>query len=193
VVHRGNLGELEALYAFLRGLGISSWRIINVEPMGRACESQDLLLTPAEFRAVLAYIRAKRFDYDCPMEVTYGCSHYLGAAEERMTRDHYFLCGAGIHVASVRANGDICACLDVANLPELVQGNIHRDDFARVWREGFRAFRTDRTEESETCRACPDRRLCGGDSAHTWDWRRHEPLLCGLRMTQGTAEGEAEG
>ena len=193
VVHRGNIAQLEELYSFLAAEGIRSWRIINVEPMGRACESEDLLLTPAEFRAMLAYIRGKRFDPACPMEVTYGCSHYLGAAAERMVRDRYFLCGAGIHVASVRANGDICACLDVANLPELVQGNIHRDSFRQVWRDGFRAFREDRTAQSDTCRGCPDRQLCGGDAAHTWDWRRREPLLCGLRMMEAPEDASPAG
>ena len=178
VFHRGNIGELEELYALLCGLKITSWRPINVEPIGRACESNDLLLQPAQLAQLLAFIREKRFDSSCSMEVTFGCSHYLGAEYERMVRDHYFLCGAGILTASVRSNGDICACLDIENRPELVQGNIHADRLIDVWRNRFQAFRRDRTSECAKCMECPERFLCGGDSAHTWSWEKQEPLLC---------------
>ena len=178
VVHRGNFGELEPLYEMLRGMGIRSWRPINVEPIGRACESGDMMLSPAQFRELLRYIREKRFDRDCPMEVTFGCSHYLGAEEERMVRDHYFLCGAGILTASVRSNGDICACLDIENRPELVQGNIRTDDFLDVWRNRFQVFRRDRTADCAQCLSCPERKVCGGDSTHTWDFKNHQPLFC---------------
>ncbi len=178
VLHHGNFDDLERVYDLLCGMGVTSWRPINVEPIGRACESADLLLTPDQFRRLLSYIREKRFDQDCPMEVTFGCSHYLGVEYERMVRDHYFLCGAGILTASVRSNGDICACLDIENRPELVQGNIRKDDFMEVWKNRFEVFRGDRTAGSSKCAACPERFICGGDSTHTWDFGKNEPLLC---------------
>lgn len=93
-------------------------------------------------------------------------------------RDHYFLCGAGILTASVRSNGDICACLDIENRPELVQGNIHKDDLMEVWLNRFEAFRRDRTADCKKCVECPERFICGGDSTHTWDFSKSEPLLC---------------
>lgn len=178
VVHADNIDELEELYLFLCGLGITSWRPINVEPIGRACESERMLLTASQFDGLLNFIREKRYDQSCPMEVTYGCSHFLGTEMERMVRKNYFFCGAGIWVASVRSNGDICACLDIENLPSLVQGNIGKDSFWDIWRQRFEAFRSDRTEISQNCQTCEDRYICGGDSAHTWDWTKNEPLLC---------------
>lgn len=178
VLHKGNFHELEKTYEFLREMGITSWRPINVEPIGRACESGDLLLDREEFAQLLSFIREKRFDPDCSMEVTFGCSHYLGVDQERMVRDHYFLCGAGILEASVRSSGDICACLDIENRQELVQGNIRTDNFMEVWKNRFQVFRRDRTADSARCSACPERFICGGDSAHTWDYGQKEPLWC---------------
>lgn len=70
VLHQGNFDELEPIYKLLRGKEITSWRPINVEPIGRACESSDLLLTADQFRQLLSYISEKRFDPDNPMEVT---------------------------------------------------------------------------------------------------------------------------
>lgn len=178
VLHRHNFHELEPLFDLLCQMGITSWRPINVEPIGRACESGGLRLGNDQFADLLAYIREKRFDRSCNMEVTFGCSHYLGDDWERMVRDHYFLCGAGILTASIRSNGDICACLDVENRAELVQGNIRRDNFMEVWRSRFQPFRKDRTAECAKCLACSQRFHCGGDSAHTWDFGKNEPKLC---------------
>ncbi len=178
VVHQGDFDELEPLYDLLCEMGITSWRPINVEPIGRACESDGLLLRPEQFAALIKYIRNKRFDQNCDMEVTFGCSHYLGIEQERMVRDHYFLCGAGILTASVRSNGDICACLDIENRQELVQGNIKTDDFMDVWNNRFQPFRRDRTADCSKCMECTERILCGGDSTHTWDFEQKKPLLC---------------
>ena len=178
VLHRGNYDELDELYDLLLDMGITGWRPINVEPIGRACEAGNMLLSPKQFAGLIGYIREKRFDPGNPMEVTFGCSHYLGIENERMVRDHYFLCGAGILTASVRSSGDICACLDIENRPELVQGNIRTDDFMDVWLGRFEAFRRDRTEDCQRCKECSERFICGGDSTHTWDFDRKEPLLC---------------
>ena len=178
VLHQENFDELGSIYDLLRETGIKSWRPINVEPIGRACESGDMMMTYRQLGDLLRYIREKRFDPGCEMEVTYGCSHYLGPEYERMVRDHYFLCGAGILTASVRSNGDICACLDIENRPELVQGNIRTDDFMDVWKNGFKAFRGDRTAACSSCMECSERYICGGDSAHTWDYENSRPLLC---------------
>ncbi len=178
VLHRDNFNELDELYNMLSEMGITNWRPINVEPIGRACESSDMLLTPEQFGQLISYIRNKRFDNANKMEVTFGCSHYLGVENERMVRDHYFLCGAGILVASVRSNGDICACLDIENRPELVQGNIKTDNFMDVWLNRFQVFRKDRTADCSKCVNCSQRFICGGDSTHTWDFDRSQPLLC---------------
>lgn len=178
VFHKNNFSDLEPLYSYLCKIGITAWRPINVEPIGRACESRDMLLEPEQLAALLSFIRERRFDSSCKMDVTFGCSHYLGVDNERMVRDHYFLCGAGILTAGVRSNGDICACLDVENIPELVQGNIRKDSFIDVWRNGFEAFRRDRTEDCIKCIECSERFICGGDSSHTWDYINKKPLLC---------------
>ena len=178
VVHQGNFNELDQLYSLLCRMGIKSWRPINIEPIGRACESSELLLTPEQFNYLISYIRSKRFDPSNDMEVTFGCSHYLGVEDERMVRDHYFLCGAGILTASVRSNGNICACLDIEDRPELVQGNIKTDNFMDVWKSGFQVFRRDRTVDCRKCLECSERFICGGDSAHTWDYKENSPLLC---------------
>lgn len=178
VVSKMNIGELDDIYRLLKEKRISSWRIINMEPIGRALDHPELLLDTEDHKFLLDYIREKRFDPDETMEVTYGCSHYLPLEYEMMVRDNYFICGSGIYVASILCNGDIFSCLDILRDDRLVQGNIAEDDFCNVWENRFEIFRKDRTLDSETCSVCPERHLCGGDSTHTWDFEHNEPMLC---------------
>ena len=181
VLHKENFAEREALYEFLCTLHIASWRVINLEPIGRALSHPELLLSREEFTGLLDFIRARRFDPATPMDVRFGCSHYLSYEYEHEVRDNYFLCGSGLYVASILCSGEIYSCLDIERRPELVQGHIARDRFSEVWRDKFQAFRADRSQSCAECRQCPERTFCGGDAAHTWDYERNKPLFCFLR------------
>ena len=139
---------------------LDSWRVINIEPMGRAKQYPELLLTPDDYRTMFEFIRNKRIAGE---PVCYGCSHYLGMEYEHEVRDWYFHCTAGTYIASVMANGDITACLD---------------RFRDVWEQRFQIFRKDLCEENAKCAACPEKQFCHGDSYHSWDFDKHEPLLC---------------
>lgn len=175
VVTHKNIGDLDELYKIFKEMDLDSWRIINIEPMGRAKQYPEYLLTKEEYKYMFDYIRNLRMKGE---PVCYGCSHYLGLEYEREVRDWYFLCTAGTYIASIMANGDITACLDIERRPEHIQGNILRDRFKDVWDNKFKEFRRDLCEENEKCAACNERQYCHGDSFHSWDFDKHEPQLC---------------
>ena len=182
VIHKKNLNELDQLFDLMKSLNIASWRVINLEPIGRALEHKDLLLARNDFFELLAYIRQKRFDPDVTFDVRYGCSHYLSFDYEREVRDNYFICGSGIYVGSILCNGDIFSCLDIERRPELIQGNIANDRFSDVWHHRFQAFRMDRSAKCAECLNCAERAFCHGDSAHTWDFTQNKPMFCILQQ-----------
>lgn len=175
VVNHGNIGELDALFEIMCGLDIDSWRVINLEPIGRALLRPKLMCTPEDYRLLFRFIREKRMQ-GYPVE--YGCSHYLGPQLEREVRNWYWLCNAGIYTASIMANGDIGACLDIERRPETIQGNIRRDRFRDVWEQRFSLFRRDLAADSEFCRGCAHLEHCRGDAHHSWDYDRNKPMLC---------------
>lgn len=175
VVHHRNINELEEMYNEFSKLGIKSWRVINIEPIGRAKKDPELMLTNEEIRRMFAFINEKR--YAGKMEVTYGCSHYLGVNLEREVRKWYFLCNAGIYTASVMYNGNIGACLDIERRPELIQGNIRRDNFKDIWENRFEIYRSD-YRKCGKCADCKEYEFCAGDAFHTWDFDRMEPNIC---------------
>ncbi len=175
VVNHQNIGQLDALYEIFDKMDIDSWRVLNTEPIGRAKDNPELLLTKEDYRTLFEFIRNKRIAGE---PVVYGCSHYLGTEYEREVRDWYFLCTAGIYTASIAANGDILACLDIERRPELVQGNILRDRFRDVWLEKFAPFRKDLSSCNETCRTCSERQFCAGGAFHSWNFDENRPEIC---------------
>ena len=175
VITHKNIGDLKAMYKEFSKIGVRSWRVINIEPIGRAKDQPELILSPKEYKRLFDFISEYRFKG--PMEVSYGCSHYLGTQYEREVRKWYFLCNAGVYVGSVLYNGDITACLDIERRPELVQGNIRKDRFSKVWKEKFEIYRTD-WRKTGPCGDCEHYRFCAGDAYHSWNFDKMEPNLC---------------
>ena len=160
VVNHGNIAQLDELFEIMDGLDIDSWRVINLEPIGRALLRPDLMLTREDYVRLFDFIREKRQD-GYPLE--YGCSHYLGLEYEAGVREWYWLCNAGVYTASIMSNGDIAACLDIERRPETIQGNIRTDRLRDVWDNRFELFRHDLSDLNDECRSCEHARFCRGD------------------------------
>lgn len=175
VVTHKSIKELDALYEIFNEIDIDSWRIIGIEPIGRAKEHPDLMLTPEDQKHLFEFIRNKRISGE---PVTYGCSHYLGLEYEREVRDGYFHCMAGTYTASITASGDIIACLDIERRPEFVQGNILEDKFYDVWNTQFKCFRKNLCDENDKCKTCSEKKFCRGGSYHSWNFDENRQEIC---------------
>ena len=175
VVNHANIDQLDALFDIMDGIDINSWRVINLEPIGRALLRPDLMLTPDDYVRLFEFIREKR-RAGYPLE--YGCSHYLGLEYEAEVREWYWLCNAGTYTASIMANGDIGACLDIERRPETIQGNIRRERLRDVWDNRFELFRHDLSDLNPGCRECEHVRFCRGDAHHSWDYDNMRPMVC---------------
>lgn len=175
VVTHENIGQLDELFKIFDKMDIDSWRVINIEPIGRAKDHPELILTPDDYRYMFEFIRNKRI---AGQPVCYGCSHYLGTEYEREVRDWYFLCTAGLYTASITCSGDILACLDIERRPEFVQGNVRKDRFSDVWLNRFQIFRKDLSDEAEMCKGCKDAEFCRGGAYHSFNFDEHRPEVC---------------
>ncbi len=60
VANKKNLNELEDLYNLMKELNIISWRVINVDPIGRAKGNKDILLDKEEYKWLFNFIKEKR-------------------------------------------------------------------------------------------------------------------------------------
>jgi len=175
VINHENINELDALFEIMDGIDIDSWRVINLEPIGRALLRPELMCTKEDYIRLFNFIRDKRA---AGYPVEYGCSHYLGLEYEAEVRDWYWLCNAGIYTASIMTNGDIGACLDIERRPEVIMGNIRKDRFSDVWNNKFEIFRQDLSDLNEDCRACSHASFCRGGAHHSWDYDNCRPMVC---------------
>ena len=186
-VNKKNIHELEEMHKLMKEIGIKNWRIITVDPIGRAKDNDELLLSPEQYKQVFNFMLEKRIE-DPEMTIMYGCGHYWGNVLNTMLIGTFYTCFTGYWVASILSNGDIFGCPDIERLPELIEGNIRKDKFSDVWENGFKRYRKiDRTCNSK-CKKCPDWKICTGDAFHTWDFVNNKPNFCAREIFKDDIE-----
>ena len=164
-VNPRNIDRLAELRDLLAGLGVASWRLFSIFPMGRAAGDPDLQLTDKQLRRLMDFIEEERHS-DRTMEVIYACEGFLGDYEQRV-RDHFFYCRSGIEVASIRCDGAISGCTSVRS--HMDQGSIYTDDLWDVWQNRFQLMRDRSWARKGHCADCKMWRYCEGSGLHLYN------------------------
>lgn len=180
VFHKENINQMEELYQIMLGLGLDSWRLVSMDPIGRANENDNLLLNGKEIKQLLDFIKSKKKDRR--LELTYGCPGFLGLEYEKEVRKHYFYCRTGINVASILYNGDLFVCPNVPRIKRLIQGNIKTDNFKDIWNNKYKEFRTKDRTKCDKCKKCEYWDYCLGGAYHTWNFTDNEQNKCTYNM-----------
>jgi radical SAM enzyme (rSAM/lipoprotein system) len=160
-VNQRTINQLDEMQQYLWSIGVRNWRLITIDPMGRAADNPELILTPEQHRQVLDYIREKRKE---GLHVSYSCEGFMPEYEMEI-RDHLFHCAAGVSIASILIDGSISACTSVRG--KYNQGNIYKNDFWEVWENGFKPYRNRKwMKKLEPCNNCKLFRYCEGGGMH---------------------------
>ena len=178
-VNQRTINQLDEIQQYLWSIGVRNWRLITIDPMGRAAENPELILTHEQHRQVLEYIKEKRKE---GLHISYSCEGFMPEYEMEI-RDHLFHCAAGISIASILVDGSISACTSVRG--KYYQGNIYKDDFWEVWENGFKDYRNRKwMKKLEPCNDCKLWRYCEGGGMHL---RREDGalMLCHHNKLQG--------
>ena len=178
-VNQRKINQLDEMQQHLWSIGVRNWRLITIDPMGRAAENPELILTPEQHRHVLDYIREKRKQ---GLHISYSCEGFMPDYEMEV-RDHLFHCAAGVSIASILIDGSISACTSVRG--KYYQGNIYKDDFWEVWENCFEPYRNRKwMKKLEPCNNCKLFRYCEGGGMHL---RREDGalMLCHQNKIQG--------
>lgn len=183
VFHKENINQIEELYQIMLGLGLDSWRLVSMDPIGRANENDNLLLNGKEIKQLLDFIKSKKKDRR--LELAYGCPGFLGLEYEKEVRKHYFYCRTGINIASILYNGDLFVCPNVPRIKKLIQGNIKTDNFKNVWDNKYKEFRTKDRTKCDKCEKCEYWDYCLGGAYHTWDFTNNVQNKCTYNMING--------
>ena len=180
VFHKENINQLNELYNIMLDLGLDSWRLVSMDPIGRANENNNLLLDGKEIKQLLDFIKSKKSHKK--LTVTYGCPSFLGLDYEKEVRNYYFYCRTGINIASILYNGDLFVCPNVPRIKRFIQGNIRTDNFKDVWDNKYKEFRKKDRTKCEECNKCEQWEYCLGGAFHTWDFTDNEQNKCVYKM-----------
>lgn len=175
-VNSRNIDTLPVFHDFLYAIGVRRWRIFTVFPAGRAVGDAAMRLSPKAMRRLMDFIVAVRAYGKIDLE--YSCEGFLGEYEYKVRNDR-FCCISGVHVASIRNNGDISGCLSMRN--NYSQGNIYKESFVDVWDNRFQRFRNRGWMKTGVCAQCKAWDLCEGNGLHLRD-DDGDLLLCNLSM-----------
>lgn len=180
VFHKENINQIEELYNVMLDLGLDSWRLVSMDPIGRANENNELLLDGKELKQLLDFIKLKNKEKKLPLE--YGCPGFLGLDYEKEVRNAYFYCRTGINIASILYNGDLFVCPNVPRRKELIQGNIRKDNFKDIWENKYKIFREKDRTKCEECSKCKNWEYCLGGAFHTWNFNNNFQNKCTYKM-----------
>ncbi len=172
-VNQRNISELDQVKELLIGIGVKRWRLFMIDPIGRAAQNPELMLSDQQFRGLLNYIMKNRAEGR--IQASFGCDGFLGEWEG-LVRNGLFFCRAGIQVGSVLANGDIGACPNIHR--GLVQGNIYKDDFLDVWDNRFEEYRNRKLLKTGICKDCKQWKYCRGEGMHLRQPGNPDPICC---------------
>ncbi len=174
-IRPANLGDLEAIERAVRDAGANLWRVITIDKMGRAAESEEgvagihlsksdedaLWLDPPQINQLLDHVARRRAEGG---DVRFSCGGFLGVDRELSVRPESGQCYAGLAIASILHDGSVSAC---PSLPRSwIQGSALETRFSTIWKERFHRFRDLSWRKTGPCRDCSWFDVCGGGGLH---------------------------
>ncbi len=138
VVHENNIDQMAQLIPILRSHGVTHWHLTPLMNIGRAQRQGIFHLSQATLHTLLEFVDAHQ---SIPgLHIALGESHgYLQCFSEKHVGKPFF-CGAGLTRCSILPNGDVLGCHQVYD-SRLAEGNIRKNPFSQIWKEGFQRFR----------------------------------------------------
>lgn len=172
-VNQRNINQLEGIMDHLGGLGVRSWRLFTIIPIGRAALNPDMILSDRQFVDLMEFIASARKQKH--INVRFSCEGYVGKYEDKV-RESYFFCRAGINIGSILIDGSISACPNIDR--SFSQGNIYKDNFYETWNTRFQPFRDRSWTREGQCAQCEVYNECQGNGFHNWHGEMDNVLVC---------------
>lgn len=169
VVSRINLDDLPRLAKVISDLGVPRWRLIELQPMGRAHKDDTAYLNRDNFRRLVDFVKQINLEPVQPSKsplptVELACTGWFGTELEGIIRPYIWHCHAGVSTLGIWSNGDIGGCTDIDHRRS--EGNVRTDSIMEVWQDRFKQYRAWDRRRTGECRACDQWSWCHGGAFH---------------------------
>ncbi len=177
-----NVGELPVLATLLTSIGVRSWQIQPIFPLGRSRDSDEFLFGENAYLSLGAFYRdwgprARAAGLEIGPGDSFGYYTELDAREPPWRG-----CPAGLLSCGITSDGKIKGCLSLPD--ELIEGDLRKQDLWDIWfhPNSFLYTREFAEEDLGTaCRSCKNAEQChGGCSAMSYGstGRFHSDPFC---------------
>jgi len=172
VVNQSNVEELPKLSRLIREeLKPNYWRIMLLDPIGRARLNKSYLLSPEQTQETIAFIYKEHVEHikEAYLEgkgtkIELGCGGWCGKELEGMIRPYLWHCIAGISMLGIMYDGAIGGCTNIPR--DFLEGNIRKDDVTEVWNNRFQRYREFDWKKTGECKTCSEWNACDGGPMH---------------------------
>ncbi|MFH1052129.1 MAG: radical SAM protein [bacterium] len=156
--------ELPRLREVIQTIKPDRWRLLPIEPIGRASvQLQNELLKENDFLEIIEFLIESITQYP-ELNIEMGCGQWYGKKLEGVIRPYIWYCIAGVNVLGILSDGSVTACNNIDK--SYIQGNILVDDIQHIWNEKFIPFRQRESFKIDYCNYCKDWELCKGGEMH---------------------------
>ncbi len=171
VAHAKNVDEIAALFALVKEeIKPRVFRIMTIDPLGRAEGLSDYLLSGAQLRQIINFLR-KEYARGCrtyadptATMVELGCGGWMGTELEGTIRPFIFHCIAGINNLGILFDGKLASC---SNIPrDFVEGDLRKERIRDVWDARYQRYRAFEWRRTGLCIGCHQWCYCHGGPMH---------------------------
>ncbi|RME55172.1 radical SAM protein [Candidatus Woesearchaeota archaeon] len=172
VANAKNINEILELYNIVKHeIKPRIFRIMTIDPIGRAQEGNEYLLSPEQTRDVISFL-LKEYTSSCEQYhdhsktmVELGCGGWLGRELEGLVRPFVFHCVAGINNLGILYDGKLAAC---SNIPRELgfEGDLRIDRIKDVWDNKYQRYRQFEWKRKGDCKNCGEWEYCHGGPMH---------------------------
>ena len=174
VAHAQNVEEIQPLFHLVRKeIQPRIFRVMTIDPQGRAAENSEYLLSPEQLRQVIRFLKDEyqrschTYADSCTTMVELGCGGWLGMELEGMVRPFIFHCIAGITNLGILYDGKIGACSNISR--DVIEGDLRQESIKTIWDTRYQRYRDFEWKKTVACGSCNQWDYCHGGPMH----RRH--------------------
>jgi radical SAM protein with 4Fe4S-binding SPASM domain len=171
VVHAKNIHKFPSFYQFVRDkIKPRVFRVMFIDEQGRARENNDLLLSSAQVREVIDFLKweyersCSNYSDPSATMVELGCGGWLGTELEGRVRPFIFHCIAGLNNLGILYDGKLGSCSNISR--DFIQGDLRSENIKDVWDNRYQQYRNFEWKRFGLCKGCDQWRFCHGGPMH---------------------------